>query len=150
MPIPRSAIGLVTTDVEIQVDRYQLELFAQATGNMAGPYTDVDAARAAGHPDVLVPPTFHFGLELMRPEPFAWLVEYGVDPGHILHGAQGFTFHRAAYAGDVLRYRAVVTDVQQKRGGLLELVDREAEVTRSGQPVVSLRQTLIVRRPSAN
>ena len=86
----------------------------------------------------------------MRPEPFGWLVEYGVDPGHILHGAQGFTFHRSAYAGDVLRYRAVVTDVQQKRGGLLELVDREAEVTRSGQPVVSLRQTLIVRRPLAN
>ena len=50
MPIPRSAIGLVTTDVEIRVDRYQLELFAQATGNMAGPYTDVGGPPPAPPP----------------------------------------------------------------------------------------------------
>lgn len=149
MPIPRSAIGLVTADLEIQIDRYQLKLFAQATGITAGHYTDVTAARAAGLPDLLVPPTFLFGLELRRPEPFGWLLEHGIDPGHILHGAQGFTFHRSAYASDVLRYRAVVTDVQQKRGGLLELVDREAEISRAGEPVANLRQTLIVRHPQA-
>ena len=61
MPIPRSAIGLVTTDVEIRVDRYQLELFAQATGNMAGPYTDVGAAPAPRPPPLGVAPPVHVG-----------------------------------------------------------------------------------------
>lgn len=53
----------------VTVERGRLALFARVTGQTDPVYTDVAAARAAGHPDLPVPPTFIFGLELEAPDP---------------------------------------------------------------------------------
>ena len=149
MPVPPSAVGLVTVDHEVRVDRSMLLLFAQATGSTTPEHTDVTAARAAGHPDLLAPPTFVFGLDMMRPEPFAWLGELGVDLGAVLHGGQEFEFHQPVFAGDVLRVRGVLTGIAQKKGGQLEILTRESTVTREGELVATLVQTLVVRHAEA-
>lgn len=145
MPVPPSAVGLVTADHEVRVDRSMLLLFAQATGSAAPEHVDVDAARAAGFPDLLAPPTFVFGLDMMRPDPFAWLREIDVDLGSVLHGGQSFVFHQPVFAGDVLRVRGTLTGVEQKKGGLMEILRRETMVTRGADQVASLVQTLVVR-----
>lgn len=138
-------IGRVTTDIEVEVDKSQIRLFALATGWSDAVNVTSAAAMEAGHRDVMVPPTMLFGLQLMQPEPFAWLVDLGVDLKHVLHVAQSFEFHRPAYAGDRLRVHSVISGIDQKKGGLMELIECKTTVTRAQEPVATLRQTIIVQ-----
>jgi acyl dehydratase len=145
MPIPESTIGSSEPPVTVTIDRSRLRLFAKATGQNDPVYVDVDAAVAAGHRDLPVPPTFLFGLELERHDPFAWITDLGVDIGSVLHGSQAFTYHALAYAGEALTASSVITDVYSKKGGALEFLDRRTEVTRDGEPIATLEQTTVVR-----
>lgn len=145
MALPTSAIGTATPACSTVVDRGRLRLFAKATGQADPLYTDPDVARANGHPDLPVPPTYLFGLELEQPDPFAWLTDLGVDMTAVLHGAQSFEYRAMAYAGDVLTAGSTITDVYSKKGGALDVVERRTEVTRDGEPVATLLQTTVVR-----
>lgn len=145
MPVPPTAVGTVIFDEDVSIDRSQLRLFAKATGISTATNVDVTAARAAGYRDLLVPPTFLVGLPLMQPDPFRWLADLGIDLRTVLHGTQSFTYHAPACAGDPLHVRSVITAIEEKKGGLLELIDAESEVTNAAGPVATLRQTIIVR-----
>ena len=149
MPIPLSVIGTTSAPVTVVIERGRLRLFAKATGQTDPTYLDLDAARAADHPDLPVPPTFLFGLELEQPDPFAWLGALGVDLNAVLHGGQAFSYAAMAYAGDTLTVTSTITDVRSKKGGELELVDRRSEVTRDGAVVAVLEQTVVVRNAVA-
>ena len=46
------------------VERGRLRFFARVVGLDDSEFTSLERARAAGHPDLPVPPTFLFGLEL--------------------------------------------------------------------------------------
>jgi acyl dehydratase len=149
LPIPSTAVGTRYPPITTTIERGRLCLFAKATGQTDPVYVDVRAARAAGHPDLPVPPTFLFALELEQPDPFGWLRELGVDMDHVLHGSQAFSYTAMAYAGDALTVASTITDVQSKKGGSLELVDRRSEVTRDGQSIAVLEQTIVVRNAVA-
>lgn len=149
MPVPPTAVGTTTPPVTTTVERGRLRLFAKATGQTDPVYVDVDAARAAGHPDLPVPPTFLFGLELEQPDPFAWIRDLGIDMSTVLHGTQGFVYDALVHAGDELTVESTITGVQSKKGGALELIDRRSEVTRDGVPVAVLTQTIVVRHAVA-
>jgi len=139
------ATGAATTPVTTTIDRSRLVLFAKATGQTDAVYTDVDAARAAGHRDLLVPPTFLFGIELERPEPFGWLTQHGVDITHVLHGTQSFDYVAPVFAGDEVTARSAITDVQVKKGGALTLVQRETAITRGDEQVARLTSVIAIR-----
>ena len=62
--------------------------------------TDLDAARAAGHPDLVAPPTFAATFTLPAMEAFLRDPAVGWDYGRMVHGEQSFTVHRPLYAGD--------------------------------------------------
>lgn len=134
-----------TSVARLQLDRGRLRLFAKATGQTDPVYTDVDAARAAGHRDLLVPPTFLFGVDLERPEPFDWFTSHGHDMAAVLHGSQSFHYLTPVYAGQTVTATAVVTDVEVKKGGALTLITRETTVTRHDEPVAGLVTVLAVR-----
>lgn len=144
MSLPASAVGTTTAPLTVLVERGRLRLFAKATGQTAPLYTDVDTARAQGHPDLPVPPTFLFGLELERPDPFSWITDLGVDMTKVLHGGQRFDYHAPAHAGDVLTAVSTITDVYAKKGGALQFIERRTEVTRDGAAVATLQQTTVV------
>jgi acyl dehydratase len=145
--IPVSAVGMRLPPTSVVVERGRLRFFAEAVGGAEPVNVDLDAARAAGHPDLLVPPTFLFGLEIDRPDPFAWLVDLGVDLRHMLHGTQRFDYHRLAFAGDELLLQPVVVDVVEKRGGALELVAVATAVTRGDDAIATLTKTIVIRHP---
>lgn len=132
----------------ITVERGALRAFAHATGCTDRRYLDVEQARAAGHPDLPVPPTYFFSLELLADDPFGFLVELGVDLTRILHGEQDFEYHAPVYAGDELVLVPRIVDVQSKKGGLMELVTKQTEIRRGDDPVATLRAVLVVRNPA--
>jgi acyl dehydratase len=143
-----SVVGRVLPEREVEVERGRLRSFALAIGETDPVYTDVDAARAAGHPDLPVPPTFLFGVGLGRgaEQDFGWIAELGIDIRAVLHGDQTFTYHAPTYAGDVLTLAPRIVDVYSRKGGALQFVVRETAVRRAdGTPIADLRETLVVR-----
>lgn len=144
-----AALALDLPATEVEVERGALRFFAQATGERRAEYVDVAAARAAGHRDLPVPPTYYFSLELQSPEPFAFLDQIGVDLNRVLHGEQTFTYVADACAGDTLTLTPRIVDVVSKKGGAMELVTKQTTVTdASGTVVARLGSVLVVRNPS--
>ncbi|WP_028936955.1 MaoC family dehydratase N-terminal domain-containing protein [Pseudonocardia spinosispora] len=149
--IDPSVIGTEMPELTVDVERGRLRSFAGAIGETDPVYSDLDAAKAAGHDDLPVPPTFLFGLGFGRgAADFAWLTDLGVDLRHVLHGEQSFTYHSVAHAGDTLTLAPKITDVFSKRGGALQFLVRETAVRDAGgDPVADLRETIVVRDPGA-
>ncbi|AQT81546.1 acyl dehydratase [Mycolicibacterium litorale] len=146
MPIDPAVVGTELPATRLTVDRGRLLFFAKAIGETNPIYVDVDTAIGAGHPDLPVPPTFLFSIELEAPDPFAYLAALEVDLRFVLHGEQSFTYHELAYPGDELVAMPRITDVYAKKGGALEFITKETAVTRAnGSPVADLRSVIVIR-----
>ena len=144
--IDRKYIGHVEPAFEVLVEKGRLKFFAKATGQTDPVYTDEVAAHAAGHPDLPVPPTFLFCLEMEAPDPAAIRNLLGMDYRRLLHGEQGFVYERMAYAGDVLTFEQRVEDIYDKKNGALEFVVRKTIVTNQrGESVAQLRTVSVLR-----
>ena len=147
-PEPRPLVGRDTAllQVRLDVEKGRLRFFAKATGQTDPVYSDEVAARAAGHPGLPVPPTFLFCLEMESPDPAAIRNLLGLDYKRLLHGEQGFSYHRMAYAGDRLRFEQRIEDIYDKKGGALEFVLRRTRVTNQrGEHVADLRSVTVMR-----
>jgi acyl dehydratase len=130
-----------------EVERGRLRFFSQVIGLTDPIYFDVDAARAAGHPDLVVPPTFlSNSLELELPDPLGWLRELGGDLTTTTHAEQGFTFHRLAYGGDSLMLHRRIVDVYSKKDGALEFVVKRTDVMRGEERLAEIDNTIVLRR----
>ena len=148
MPLDQNVIGRQLQPVTMTIDAGRLRFFAKAIGETNPVFTDLQAAQAAGHRDVPVPPTFLFGIELERPDPFDWLTGVGVDLRRVLHGEQSFTYHSQAVAGDVLTSTPRIANVYSKKGGALEFIEKTSVVSRdSGELVAELNSVIVVRNP---
>jgi hypothetical protein len=143
------AKALPLEPVTVTVERGRLAFFARATGQTDPAYFDLSAAKAAGHPDLPVPPTFFFSLELESPDPFGYLTALGVDLRRMLHGEQSFTYHAVAHAGDTVTLRPRITDVFAKKGGALEFLIKKTDVTRDGELIAEATTTIVVPHPEA-
>ncbi|MEU6264601.1 MaoC family dehydratase N-terminal domain-containing protein [Saccharopolyspora shandongensis] len=145
--VSKDVIGTKIPRHSADVERGRLRFFAKAIGETDPVYLDVDAAKAAGHPDVLVPPTFLFCLDGERTDGFSLIDFLGIDIRRVLHGEQSFTYHAPMHAGDQLAFEGEITDVYSKKGGALEFVVRTTTVTRDGELVAELANSLVVRNP---
>lgn len=148
MPVDQSVIGKELPPSTLTVDAGRLRFFAKAIGETNPIFTDIDAAKAAGHANLPVPPTFLFGIELESPDAFEWLAGLGVDLRRVLHGEQSFTYHSTAVAGDVLTSTPTIGNVYSKKGGALEFIEKTSTVTRAnGDLVAELKSVIVVRNP---
>jgi acyl dehydratase len=126
------------------VGREKVREFARAVYATNPINHDVDAARAAGHADVVAPPTFavvvqESTLAQMLSEPDA-----GIDFTRVVHGDQRFTFTRPIVAGDELVATLTVSSV--KTLGAHSMVTAESAITdATGEHVVTAISTLVVR-----
>ena len=144
--IDRRHIGHELPPFQVEVEKGRLRFFAKATGQDDPVYSDEAAARAAGHPGLPVPPTFLFCLEMESPNPAAVRELLAIDYRRLLHGEQGFTFHRLAHAGDTLTFRQRIEDIYDKKNGALEFVVRKTSVTNQrGEAVADLRCVSVIR-----
>jgi acyl dehydratase len=144
--IDKRFIGQSLEPFSVAVEPGRLRFFAKATSQPDPVYTDEAAAHAAGHPGLPVPPTFLFCLEMEAPDPAAIRNLLGLDYSRLLHGEQGFSFHRMAYAGDRLRFEQRIEDIYDKKGGALEFVVRKTRVSNQrGEHVADLRSVTVMR-----
>ncbi len=126
------------------VGREKVREFARAVFATNPINHDVEAARAAGHADIVAPPTFavvvqEHTLAQLLAEPDA-----GIDFSRVVHGDQRFTSTRPIVAGDELTAQLTVSSV--KTLGAHSMVTAESVITDAdGAHVVTATSTLVVR-----
>lgn len=144
--IDKAFIGHELPPSTMTLERGRLRMFAKAIGETDPIYTDLEAARAAGYADLPALPTFLFGVELESGQSGALLDLLKVPLPKILHGEQGFTYHRPACAGDTITVRPRVTDIYDKKGGALEFIVKTAQARNQRDELVAELRTVIVVR----
>ena len=146
MPLNAALVGRAYPAPEpYEVGREAVRAFADAVGEPSPLHRDPEAARAAGHRDVVAPPTFLTALTFRyRSTSPVTDPALGLDYSRVVHGEQSFALHRPVVAGDVLH---VVQQVDEVRAvGANELVGVTVEVTDDqGEPVATMRSVLVSR-----
>ncbi|MGI5127312.1 FAS1-like dehydratase domain-containing protein [Pseudonocardia sp. CA-107938] len=99
-----------------QVGREKVREFARAIGETAPVCHDVTAARAAGHSDVVAPPTFAAAFTMPLIEQLLRDPDFGWDYAHMVHGDQSITLHRPICGGDELTVTVHVEDLATRAG----------------------------------
>lgn len=131
----------------LPIERSRLQFFAKAIGETDPVYTDEAAARDAGYPDLLAPPTFLFAAELDSGASERLIEEdLQIPIAKLLHGEQSFTYHRPACVGDTVTVRSTVTDIYDKKNGALEFVVKTSRATNQRDELVAELRTVIVCR----
>ncbi|HEY6002572.1 MAG TPA: MaoC family dehydratase N-terminal domain-containing protein [Anaeromyxobacter sp.] len=143
--LDRSLIGRESEPVVHEVEKGAIRRFAEALGDPNPIYVDEVAARAAGYPSLVAPPTFP--VALTTNDRFRHSLDLGTRS--ILHGEQQFEFTRPVVAGDRITVRSKVADVQERAGasGPMDVIVLEDEGRDDkGELVFRTRAMLILRR----
>ncbi|HEX2074441.1 MAG TPA: MaoC family dehydratase N-terminal domain-containing protein, partial [Geodermatophilus sp.] len=127
-----------------EVGRAKIAEFASAIGEPDPVHRDPEAARAAGHPDVIAPPTFAIVLTLSAANVVVEDPDVALDYSRVVHGEQKFTHHRPIRAGDRLVATPTIEAVRSVAGNDL-LTTRVDVATEDGEPVCSATSMLVAR-----
>jgi acyl dehydratase len=125
-----------------EVSRVKIKEFAEAIGDPNPVYRDREAAKAAGHPDVIAPPTFPIvislsGGDLLDPE-------LGLNFAMVVHGEQRFEYQRPLRAGDVVVTESTIAAMRSI--GRNERLDIKTVITTvEGEHVCTAHNVLIER-----
>jgi acyl dehydratase len=125
-----------------RVGREKIREFALAVGEGSSVCRDVEAARAAGHPDVVAPPTFSVTFTMPEVEAFLRDPAFAWDYSRMVHGDQSITLHRPIHGGDDLVTTIHVDDLKT-RGGSHMLTLRCEIADTGGEPVATTRLLLV-------
>ncbi|MDQ3053193.1 MAG: MaoC family dehydratase N-terminal domain-containing protein [Actinomycetota bacterium] len=148
MPLDPAFIGRTYPAVEVyEVGREKIREFADAIGDPNPVYRDRGAARAAGHQDVIAPPTFPIVITARIGEQVIFDPELGLDYTKVVHGQQRFVVTRPVRAGDRLIGVLTVDNIQAAAGN--DLISTRVDVsTEDGEPVVTAYSMLVARGTS--
>ncbi|WP_030888805.1 MaoC family dehydratase N-terminal domain-containing protein [Streptomyces sp. NRRL F-5053] len=127
-----------------EVGREKIREFAQAIGDTNPACTDVEAAAALGHPDVVAPPTFVFALSFEEASRVVQDPQLGLDYSRVVHRDQKFSYTRPVRAGDVLSVTSTIESVKSLAGNEMVAVRGEVE-DGTGKHVVTVHTTLVAR-----
>ena len=127
-----------------EVGRQKITEFAEAIGAADPVHRDADAARAAGHPDVIAPPTFAIVVSLDAAFVVLGDPEVSLDYSRVVHGEQKFVHHRPIRAGDRLVATTTIDAVRNVAGNDL-LTTRVDLATEDGEAVCTATSMLVAR-----
>ncbi len=126
------------------VGREDIGDFARAVGASDAMHTDVAAARAAGHRDVVAPPTYAVKLAQRCEAQLVQDPQAGIDFTRVVHGEQRFVHHRPLVAGDEIAGTLHVDRVREVAGNAM--ISTRVELATAGQePVCTVTSMLVVR-----
>jgi acyl dehydratase len=98
------------------VSRSQISAFAIAIGADDPLHHDVDAARAAGHPDVVAPATYPIVIAFDAMDALLHHPDVGMNLRNVIHAEQRFESQRPIRAGDTLTATLTLEAVRSMRG----------------------------------
>jgi acyl dehydratase len=127
-----------------EISRVKIREFADAIGDGSPVYRDQAAARAAGFPDVIAPPTFPIVITAAAGNRAALDPDLGVNYAMVVHGEQSFEYVRPLVAGDVVTAQSTITDIRDAGRNTLLTNTTEIRTTR-GELVCTAHSTLVER-----
>jgi acyl dehydratase len=146
MPLDESFVGRSYPPTPpYEVSREKIREFAEAIGDANPAYTDPDAAKALGHPDVIAPPTFVFLITYRSSSRVGADPELGLDYSRVVHGDQRFAYTRPVRAGDRLTVTSHIESIKSMAGNEV-LGVRDEVLDEHGGHVVTAYTVLVARR----
>jgi acyl dehydratase len=127
-----------------EVGREKIAEFAAAVGASDPVHTDPAAARAAGHPDVVAPPTFAIVVSLEAAMAVLGDPDVALDYSRVVHGEQRFAHSRPIRAGDRLVATTTIDAARTVAGNDL-LTARVDLTTEDGEAVCTATSMLVAR-----
>jgi|SRR5579884_309610 len=144
MPPSPTAIGKAYPPISYAVGREKIREYASAVGETNPLYFDVEAARTAGHDDVVAPPMFAVVYSARAVAPGLFDPEVGIDFARMLHAGQEFVWGPLVVAGDEVTTTASVKDISE-RGGMSFFVFETVSLNQRQETVSTGTWTQIVR-----
>jgi acyl dehydratase len=145
MPVNKDYAGRTFPPGEpYEVSRVKIAEFARAIGDPSPLYRDREAARAAGHPDVIAPPTFAIVISSASSGRLIADPELGLNYAMVVHGEQRFEYARPIGAGDVLTATSTISDIRAAGNNVLLSTTTDI-ATVSGEHVCTAYSTLVER-----
>jgi acyl dehydratase len=126
------------------VGREKIREFARAVGESDPVYLDLDAARSAGHADLVAPPMFAVVYCASAIEQALLDPVVAIDFAMLVHGGQEFEWGPLVLAGEEITTRVTVADIHERLGmGFYAFASRSTN--ERGEVVASGTWTQIVR-----
>jgi acyl dehydratase len=144
MAIKTEAVGKTYEPVTYAAGREKIREYASAVGETNPLHQDLDAARAAGHADLVAPPMFavvYAGSSLVSA---MFDPEVGLNFALMVHGGQEFRWDELVIAGDEITTTASVKEIAD-RGGMGFYVFETVSENQRGETVCTATWTQIVR-----
>jgi acyl dehydratase len=145
MAINRDYVGRTFPASEpYEVSRIKIADFAAAIGDPNPVYRDRAAAQAAGHRDVIAPPTFAIVVSMASSGSALADPELGLNYAMVVHGEQRFEYSRPIVAGDVLTAQPTITDIRDVGRNVMLTTSTQIR-TVSGEHVCTALSTIVER-----
>jgi acyl dehydratase len=127
-----------------EVSRVKIAEFAEAIGDPNPVYRDPAAARAAGHPDVIAPPTFAIVLSMAGSREVMADPGLGLNYAMVVHGDQEFSSVRPITAGDVIVAQTTISSIRTARN--LTMLSTETQLRTAGGEHLGTARSMLVER----
>ncbi len=145
MAINRDYVGRVFPLSEpYEVSRVKIAEFADAIGDASPVYRDKAAAQAAGHRDVIAPPTFAIVISMAGSGAALADPGLGLNYAMVVHGEQRFSYSRPVTAGDVVTAQVTLTDIRDAGRNVMLTTSTEIK-TVAGEHVCTALSTIVER-----
>jgi len=109
-------IGRTYAPTTYAIGREKVREYARSVGETDPLYLDVEAARAAGHDDVVAPPMFAVVYAMPAVAAGMFDPEVGIEFARLVHAGQEFAWGPLVVAGDEITTTVSVKDVSERRG----------------------------------
>ena len=127
-----------------EVSRVKIAEFATAIGEKSPLCFDSEAARQAGYPDVIAPPTFAIVISTASSARAVRDPGLGINYAMVVHGEQKFEHARPLHAGDVVVATSTIEQIRPI-GKHTSMTTRTDIKTVDGEHVCTARNTLVER-----
>jgi acyl dehydratase len=145
MAVNREYAGRVFPASEpYEVSRVKIAEFAAAIGDPNPVFRDKAAAQAAGHADVIAPPTFAIVISMAASGTAMADRGLGLNYAMVVHGEQRFEYSRPLTAGDVVTAQPTITDIRDVGRNVLLTTSTEIR-TVAGEHVCTAISTIVER-----
>ena len=143
MAVKLDAVGKEWPPASFEVEAARIDQYANAVGEDNPIYHDAEAAKAAGYPEQVAPPTFITVIQLMTSGQVVLDQELGLDYSRVVHGEQSYRYERPLVVGEQIKATPRLARIDTKRSNEFLTITSEVHDAGSGELLLTTRSTLI-------